>query len=336
MNDENIIPIHTGLQGFYKLIKHKGDAEGNPVPGTEEVVADWFPNLITNNGKNLFANQFAYVAFCQVGTGNTVPSVNDTALANRVAGTSGNDGSGSLGYTFGAQGSAPYFGWGRRVYRFGVGAAAGNLAEVGVGPQNIGNLFSRALIVDGVGAPTVITVLSDEILDVVYEMRVYPILSDLPGNIILEGINRTTVLRSASVTETSGNTTGNFTPGGGGSWNNIGNNGKIAIVYGGAATLGAITSQPLSGPGGGGAQYISAFGQNRITILPYVLNTFYLDCRMDFGLNDANIALGIGAVLFGLQYGCSFQISFSPPLDKQPTKIMSLTFRVYWDRHTPP
>lgn len=329
----NVIPIHTGLQGFYKLIKHKGDADGNPIPGTTEVVADWFPNLITDNGKNHFGSQFNYVQYCQVGTGNTAPSVGDTALANRVGSTNQNDGTNPV---YGAQGAPPYFGWTRKTYRFGLGVAVGNLAEVGVGPAAVGNLFSRALIVDGMGAPTVITVLGDEILDVVYELRCYPVLTDLPGNIILESINRSTVMRAAVATTASGNTTGGWAPGDTSSWNQIGSSGKIAKVYGGAATLGPLSGLPAVGPGGGSAEYVSAFGQNRITIQPYVTNTFYLDCVMGFGLNDANIALGIGAVLFGLQNGCAFQISFNPPLDKTPTKILNLTFRVYWDRHTPP
>lgn len=326
-----IIPIKQGLQGFYRIVKHKGDADGNPIPGTEELVCDWFPNLITDNGKNRYADTYNYIAYCQVGTGNTAPSIGDTALVNRVGSTNVNQAT-----TYGAQGSAPYFGWWRKTFRFGTGVAAGNLAEIGVGPVNIGNLFSRALIVDGVGAPTTITVLSDEVLDVTYELRVYPILTDLPGNIILESINRATVLRAATVTDPVGNISGGWAPGTVSSISPLGSSGKNVLLYGGAATLGPITGVPTAGPGGGSAAYQSAYGNNRITVQPYVANSFYRDFVVGLGLNDANVALGIGAVLFGLETGCSFQISFSPALDKTNTKILNLTFRVYWDRHTPP
>lgn len=330
------IKIKQGLRGFFKIVKHKGDADGNPIPGTEELVADWFENLITDNGKNAYAsaNNF-FIEYCQVGTGNTAPSVGDTALVNRVAGTNANATANSVG---GAQGAPPYYGWWRKTFRFGTGTAAGNLAEVGVSPyaSPTGNLFSRALIVDGMGNPTTITVLSDEVLDVTYEFRVYPILTDLPGNIVLEAINRTTNLRAAQVTEALGNTSGGWAPSTNGDPRPLGSSGKSVYVYGGAATLGAITAAPIPGPGGGTIQYISAFGNNRITTQPYTPNTFYRDFVVGFGLNDANIALGIGAVFFGLQEGCAFQITFDPPLDKTNQKILSLTFRVYWDRFTPP
>lgn len=316
------IEIRQGLQGYFTLVTHKADANGNAIPGTAKTVAD-FPNLITDNGKNLFAGGVDYSAFCQVGTGNTAPAVGNTTLASYVANT--NTVTASLQ---GAQGAPPYYGWRRKTYRFAVGAAAGNLAEVGVSATNIGNLFSRALIVDGGGVPTTITVLADEILDVTYELRVYPILTDLAGAIVLEAINRATVLRAAIVTTALGNITGGWSPGTFG----LGQSGKVVLVYGGVATLGAITAGPTVGPGGGYAEFISAFGGNRVTTLAYTNNTFYRDFRVDLGLADGNVAGSIGAIQFGLEESCAFQISFDPPLAKTSSKVLSLTFRVFWDR----
>jgi hypothetical protein len=328
---KNIIPIHVGMQGLYKFVKHKADADGNPIPGTEQVVADWFPNLITNNGKNLVTTTNFYTEYCQLGTGNTAPAVTDTALVNRVGASAVN----AVDFpVFGAQGSAPYFGWWRKTYRFGVGVAVGNLTEVGVGPVATANLFSRALIVDAGGNPTVITVLADEILDVVYELRFYPTLTDLPGNIVLEGVNRATVLRAATVTTASASL-GGWAPGGAsGCRPNLEAGSHSFDTYGGAATLGAITSSPSFGPGSNVVSYRTSQATSRTSLAAYNPNSYYRDYTISFGLNDSNQPGGIGAIATGWDTNV-WQISFNPPLEKTSSKVLTLTFRVSWDRYTP-
>jgi hypothetical protein len=108
------------LQGFYKL-------EAVKLDGTRRVLTDWFPNLITNGGLDRIGVSSTYLDYCHVGSGNTAPANTDTGLATPVASTI------TSTSTTGIQGSSPYYTWQTIVYTFGLGVAAGNLAEVGVG-----------------------------------------------------------------------------------------------------------------------------------------------------------------------------------------------------------
>lgn len=61
--------IHSELAGFFKIEKGKCDADGKPIESTREVVADWFPNLILNQGLDMIgAAGNSYMGMCFVGT----------------------------------------------------------------------------------------------------------------------------------------------------------------------------------------------------------------------------------------------------------------------------
>lgn len=129
---------------------------------------DWFCNLVLDTG---LARMSAgtWISQCCVGTGNSTPVVTQTALDSFLASTSTQQSSSA-----GVQTSTtPYYRWAKVTWRFGQGVAAGNISEVGLGWGN-SNLWNRALIKDANGDPTTITVLSDEYLDVVSEVRDYP------------------------------------------------------------------------------------------------------------------------------------------------------------------
>jgi hypothetical protein len=164
------LPRQTvGIAGRYKLRKGKTD-----IRGVEHITGEtaWFNNIITNNGKDNFADADLTVnlAYAHVGTGTTAELATDTQLQTFVAASNTVQDSSST-----AQASAPYYGKYVRTIRFGEGVAAGNIAEVAMSTQNTnGDAFTRALVKDGGGSPTTITVLSDEWLDVTYEFRTYP------------------------------------------------------------------------------------------------------------------------------------------------------------------
>ena len=61
----------------------------------------------------------------------------------------------------------------------------------------------RALILDGGGSPTTLTILSDETLDVTYTIRVYPPTTDVTGSITLDGVSYGYTIRPCNVS-TSG------------------------------------------------------------------------------------------------------------------------------------
>lgn len=169
---------------------------------TGECVQDtgFFPNKILTSGRNVMGTQASWMTHCHVGTDSTPPIAGHTGLLGLIATT------GTITTTtFGAQGSAPFYGWKRRTFRFAVGATAAILSEVGVGwGSGASQLVSRALIIDSLtGLPTSVTPQPDEILDVTYEMRYYPPLSDVEQEVTLFGTVYETVTRAAAVAATA-------------------------------------------------------------------------------------------------------------------------------------
>ena len=295
------------VKGRFKLTAIRPD-------GTERVLADWFDNLIVDTGLNRMGSG-AIGTWCFVGTGSTPPVVGDTAMQSIVASTSSQQET-----LAGQQASAPYFGWTRRRFRFATGAAAGNLAEVGIGWATGGtSLFSRALIVDGVGTPTTITVLSDEILDVTYELRLYPPLVDQTVDVVIAGVTYTTTIRASSVNAS------NWQPNG-------------LLDYGARGPSNSLSMTPYAGPIGTILQAPS--GTTGTNIAPgffaYSNNSLKLAVTGTWTLDQGNIAGGgIGAlVLLHAGYLGTFQFGFSAKIPKDNTKILTLSFEVSWARHT--
>lgn len=277
----------------------------------------WFKNIITDVGLNLLgSHSFGDGAGgqCRAGTGNATPAVTDTALQTQIATTTN-----VTSFVSTAQGSAPYYGALTIVYRFAQGAAAGNIAEVGVG-QTGGVLFSRALVLDGGGSPTTITVLSDEFLDVTYQIRLKPPTSDFSSSVVISGVTYNYTIRASFVTNSLW-------------WGNAAQlaGGKVdapgtSVTNG---SIGAITS----GPSG------TSSNPSGITNSSYVNNSLVRDFTVDFGLGNGNVSGGVSAMIiylgallggFGLM-----QMSFSPAIPKDSTKLLSFTFRHSWARGTP-
>lgn len=158
------VNMHSQIGARFKLIAHKGDG----VPTRE---TDWFNNIVLDAGLERMSVG-TWISRCCVGTGNTTPAVTQTALASFLASTTSiNSTSTELQTT-----TTPYYRGVTLTWRFSEGVAAGNISEVGMGWGNT-TLWNRALVLDANGNPTTITVLSDEYLDVVAEIREYPTLS---------------------------------------------------------------------------------------------------------------------------------------------------------------
>lgn len=131
----------------------------------------WFNNLVLDAGLDAMGGGgTANISHVWVGTGNSTPTPTQTGLDNPLAGTNTVQGADQRGVQ---TSNLPYYYWMRRTFRFGLGVAAGNLSEVGLGDY-LKAMFNRALIKDNAGNQTTVTVLSDEFLDVVVELRVYP------------------------------------------------------------------------------------------------------------------------------------------------------------------
>lgn len=295
-----------GVRGRYKLeAVNAGD-------GRRRFLAE-FPNLITNVGLDRIAvaSSGNYLQNCYVGSGNTAPTFADTALVALVASTATLQAT-----TTTAQASSPYFGTRANTYRFAQGAAAGNLAEIGIGNTST-NLFSRALILDGGGSPTTITVLSSEFLDCTYTFECIVPLSDVTGSVTIAGVAYAYTLRAMQSTLAA-------------VWAVASAGSPAAFqtnlsVYSGA--IGAITSSP-----GGTA----ASADSNVTA-SYTPGSLILSNTATWGLNSANFgAGGITAASFSSSSTVNgigaYQWSFTPFIPKDATKILTLTQTLSWAR----
>lgn len=125
----------------------------------------WQKNLILDAGiTRLLGTNGSVLQYISVGSGSTAPTVGQTQLVSKIAHTGR-----SQSFTHGYNGDGGY-GWTKLSVQFDKGAAAGNISELGVGWDGT-NLWSRALVLDAEENPTTITVLSDEFLTVIYELR---------------------------------------------------------------------------------------------------------------------------------------------------------------------
>lgn len=295
--------LKFGIRGRYRI-------EAVAADGSRRLLADWFKNLITNVGLDQIAAASTWMSNCYVGAGNTAPAFTDTSLVSQVASTST-----ILTTTQTAAGSSPYFGTTTNVYQFAIGVATGNLSEVGVGASGTA-LFSRALILDGGGSPTTITVLSSEALNVTYAFEVFVPLSDVTGSITINGTSYGYTVRAANSTAT-----GSWACASTGEQAGINN----ATAYNGS--IGAITGAPSGS---------NVSGQTR-SILTYTSGNYFLDTQLSYSLSQGNLSGGISAMLItfgqrGASFG-AFQIGFSPALPKDSSHTMTLTFRQLWVRH---
>lgn len=305
-----VIPIRNQLQGFYTLHKGKVDSDGNRISGTHQQIAH-FPNLITNNGLDSIndcpGGAFSTQPLCQiclVGTGSTAPAFTDTTMTSLLATTTP-----ISDVTSFVDGTPAYWKW-VRVYRFNAGTATGNLTEVGTGWAS-NDLFSHALILDGGGTPTTITVLSDEYLDVTYELRNYLDKGDFTGIMSISGTPYDIAYRCAEI-GTVPNITRALT--------------DVTVV----TRLDTYATQTLAtvyfAPSG------SSLTATGATWGTYSSGNYYNDLTFSFGLPDGNHVGGIGSAMISTSQ-CRFQMNFTPKIPKDATKIMTLTFRISWSRY---
>lgn len=292
------------VAGRYKFQAVKAD-------GTTRELTDWFDNLILDAGLNRMGSG-SYLSNCHVGTGNTAPTVTDTALAGFVANTTA-----VTNTTYSAAASAPYYGSILKTFRFGQGVAAGNLAEVGIGWGTGASLFSRALIKDGSGNPTTITVLSDEFLDVTYELRLYVPTADTVNVVNISGVNYTFTSRAISATSSSYWATGL------GSTVSRGSSDTANIN----ARNGALVAISVDNPSGNSSSATTS------TTLAYSSNSYQRDFQGYWGLDAGNLAGSISLFDLATSVG-RYQIGVSPVIPKDNTKLLNVFFRVSWGRYT--
>ncbi len=289
------------IAGRFKLEAYKLD-------GSHRVVADWFDNLILDAGLDRIGAG-APITHCMVGSGSAAPANGQTALGTQIASTS------TVQSTTTNVELASGYSYLRKTFRFGVGAAAGNLSEVGTGWSSL-LCFSRALIVDGGGAPTTITILADEILDVTYELRFYWPTVDVVDEVVLDGVTYDFTLRASNVG--SGYVRlANFDTGGA----SIGASSAQGYHSGSLAALGDLTTIP------GGTQNVQNLGT--AVVGAYSNGTFYRDYRIS--ANTSQMIVPISALRLNSPFG-DFKVGFDPVIPKSNTNTLTFDIRITWAR----
>lgn len=303
-----IVPVRaqSELRGFYKIEAVKTD-------GRRRLLADWFPNIITNGGADQLGSNSPQgpLSTCAVGSGNLAPAVTQTSLQTLVASTTTLTG----GATRSASGSSPYFGQTTTQYNFPQGTATGNLSEVGVGAGTTA-LFSRALILDGGGVPTTITVLSTEALYVTYQLRQYAPLADVVSSVTIAGVVYNYTLRAANAI----NSTWGYVNCDGG---DFGPSGAFYAVSNGV--LGAITAQPTG----------SLFAGDSFSMVAYSPGSFTRSGTVTWGITAGNAPGGVTAAFVGFGSRGQYQVGFATAIPKDSSKTLTLSFSHSWVINSP-
>jgi hypothetical protein len=303
--------VHTkvGLEGFFKIEAIQPD-------GSRKVLADWFPNLITDIGLNRWGSG-GIVTACGVGTGTAQPLITDTGLQTPLAFTSTMDSQQPT-----AAGVAPYATTQARTFTFAQGAVVGNISEVSVGwAAANGSAWSHARIKDGGGVDTTITVTAIEQLSVTYLLKGNIPSTDVTANVTIGGTATTVTIRGSQVTGTQAWF----------SWFGVGNTafdrrfdtymGTYIGAYDGA--IGVITGTPS-----GTQQQIDGSR----TISAYSNNSLYTESVINFSTSQANFAGGLDSILLNQLGHTQWQVGFVPAVAKDNTKTFSMTFRTSWAR----
>lgn len=292
--------ITNHVQGFMRLVARKAD-------GSERVAADWFPNLITNAGMNRLGAAVS-ATHAWVGSGSNAPQFTDADLQSPISKA------GAFVGALDANGAvvASGYGWFRRTFRFAAGEATGNVSEVAIGWSNTSGMFSRALVKDALGAPTVVTILPDESLDVVYEFRIYWPVADVQSNAVITGTTYAVTIRPMQI----------------GNWGIAARdmltqpNVAGAFAAHGDAALGANDV----GPGGVLLGNLQAY-----TIDAYVNDTFQNIYRCTWSLSNITAASNVRN--FGLPTPRGlYKMRVDPMMLKDGNRILGLALAVGWSR----
>lgn len=303
MQAESLGQITTVVEGHFRLRAVKVDGSGH------RELAD-FKNLILDSGLDKLCQASpAILGWVRVGGGTTPPAANQSALISQIASTN------TYQYSLNTEStSAPYTITRRRGWRFAAGVATGNIAEIGVGWGSTGNtLFSRALVMDANGVPTVVSVQSDEFLDVEYTLTLRPNATDAITTLNINGTAHTLVSRIARA----------GTP-------------EWRIPVGDDTLLQGVSSGSAVSAGGIGSITGSITGaQTAVTLAvalqPYVAGSGFTEGEYSLGLAEGNIG-GFSAMFFATGGYVPYQISFDPPIPKTASQIFRFRFRIQFTR----
>lgn len=345
------IPLKVGVRGRFRL--DAIDPDGNV-----RELAPWQDNLVTDIGLNALAgwvtgspgqtgdpdfnyNSSSLTQYCFVGSGSTPPTFGDTAPGAFVArAPRGNT------ITKSSSTSAPWYTGGIAVYQFAVGAAAGNLSEVGLDNGQTGSsqgykywMFSRALIKNAAGDPITVTVLPTEILQVSYETRTYLDTDSIKEFKVMDGTTEITVrMRPHNLPNPA--TTAHFVnPDSSGyhtrftdyAWG-------VAFISGSPRAPTDLPAVSNTNPTGwyGGTTVSQTTGQT-FGPIKRAWGTWSRGWFQTLGVNTSPAALtNVNAFMtYSSANGFFFNGTFSPGLNKSADETLRFEWEVTWGRYVP-
>jgi len=309
----------VGLEGWYTLRARRRSGRVTrertfKVEACRELPP--FHNLITNLGLDRFGSAPANSLYirCHVGTGTATPSVTDTQLQTFLAAVSTSNPTTAIANS----GPPDYYSYRTFTWTSSIGALGNNnLTEIGISGQSTnGLLFSRELIRDSGGNPTAFPISADEQLEVTYELRIYPNLTDVPATVMVGSNSHDTITRPMLVNNT-------------GFWGPL----QVASGVANAARGGAAgTNRAHSGdlvPYTDSLPSGSLGDASSGATAPYTNGSFYRDVS-----NTWNISTGNGNIrVVTVGFGCAaFQVRYDPVITKTNTQVLTLHQRISWAR----
>ena len=302
MNTVNLAVKH---EGRIMLEAVKVDSEGREIG--RRLLADWFDNLITDIGLAAKVNEGWTSLQMVIGTGTSAPAFTDADMAQFKAQYYANSDA-----FIGNTSVSPYYGATRCVSQFPAGQATGIITEVGLcmGTHGLSDfkLLTRALIKDTNGNPTSVEVLSDEQLNITYDIRNYAPVADVVTTANIDGVDRTITIRPSKVGIID-------------SWRGNAGGGNLSVsnAYFGTVSLGTQFQEPGSTDGGINTAQGLQSGVNA-----YVNNTLYRDFWLKM---PAGGAYDIGGFLFNIYGLGAYQVKIDPPVHITNTQSFKFTLR---------
>jgi len=301
--------MQGGIEGFYQLTVRDA-ATGRITKQTKP-----FKNLITNSGLDYFfigfgGGQDPCLAGAYVGTGNTTPAYTDTTLTAFLAAINNgvNASSPMVNWVYvAASGSVPPYWTSTGTWTFPVGSATGTLAEVGIGgyvstsPNYL--LQSHALIVDGTGTPTTITVLSTEELTLTYTLNLYWNVTTQTGSIDISGVTYAISWLPYGLSGPTGGPSNPF------AFN------FVPQMTGYNGSLGTILTNPSGASGS---------NPNTGSVAAYTVGSYFQQATYTCPVGYMNLTGGITVITVSHRYH-KFQIGFTPAIPKDNTYTFSFT-----------
>ena len=292
---------NIGVKGRYKIEKvfNAGSCLEYKVPLT-----GWFDNLVLNNG----LDKFMTASFREgnntifLGSGNSTPVVGQLALDS----VRGNFNTQSC--ITGNYGAPNYIKWAPIIARVNAGPCTGNISEVGCGAS--GSLISRALILDSGGNPTTITKLSDEVLDVTFELQIQQDTGDTSGEFTLTGSkggSYTYTMRAAEIGVRLDSKFYVFLT----EYNE-------AKVIGYSGSINSITGMPSG----------TSYYPDSYTWSSYTSGSFQRDLTSYWGLASGNSSTGLASLLCQVCYRTvKFQAQLNTPIMKTSSDVLTIVSR---------